>query len=254
MNASPWQAGPNWQRIDLLSDVHLHAGARRTFLAWRDHLLTTPADAVLILGDLFEVWIGDDARVGAFEQECVATLRAAARSKLVAFMPGNRDFLLGDAMLGDCSVQRLMDPTLAQAWGQKLLLTHGDALCLEDVDYQRFRSRVRSDEWQRQFLAQTLDARRAQARGMREASAAHQAGRPAAGWADVDAAMAQTWLAAADTRVMVHGHTHKPRQHELPGGRVRHVLGDWDFEATPHRAMALSWTPAGLVSLNLARP
>ena len=91
--AEVWQADLSWQRIDLLSDVHLHADMPRTFEAWRDHLLSTPADAVLLLGDLFEVWVGDDASHQGFEAECVNVLRQASARKVLAFMPGNENRL-----------------------------------------------------------------------------------------------------------------------------------------------------------------
>ena len=88
-----FEADPTWSCIDLLSDVHLQADRPATFAAWRQHLLHTPADAVLILGDLFEVWIGDDARSGRLEADCTTVLKQAARRCQLAFMPGNRDFL-----------------------------------------------------------------------------------------------------------------------------------------------------------------
>jgi len=249
-----WQAPAGWRRIDLLSDVHLHAQARRTFDAWRAHLLGTPADAVLILGDLFEVWVGDDSRAGGFAKECADILREAASRKAVAFMHGNRDFLLGPAMLGDCGLQPLPDPTLAQAWDQRVLLTHGDALCLADVDYQRFRTEVRGQAWRRGFLALSLDERERQARAMRDASQAHQARRAAEHWFDVDAAEATRWLDQAAAPTLVHGHTHHPAVHDLGDGRVRHVLGDWDFETRPARARLLCWTAQGLTPLDLGQP
>lgn len=91
-----WRADPRWSAIDLLSDVHLHAGMPRTFEAWARHLLGTPADAVLLLGDVFEVWVGDDARHEPFEQRCCEVLQQAASRRVIGFMPGNRDFLVGD--------------------------------------------------------------------------------------------------------------------------------------------------------------
>jgi len=239
-----------WRAIDLLSDVHLSEDRPRTFAAWRDHLLHTDADAVLILGDLFEAWVGDDARAGGFDAECVAVLRQAARRRRLAFMPGNRDFLVGDAMLGDAGVARLADPTLLSAWGQRWLLSHGDALCLADTDYQRFRAEVRSPAWQQALLARPLAERRALARTMRDASSAHQAA--ATAYADVDPDAAAAWLAAAGAAVLIHGHTHRPGLHDLPGGGTRHVLGDWEFDAMPRRARALRLTPAGLAPLDLA--
>jgi len=247
-----WQADPAWQRIDLLSDVHLHADMPLTFAAWRHHLLSTPADAVLLLGDLFEAWVGDDARHGGFEADCLAVLQQAARSKTLAFLPGNRDFLVGDALLAEAGLQRLADPTVLQAFGQRWLLSHGDALCLADTDYQRFRSLVRSDDWQQRFLALPLPERQRQARAMREASSAHQAAMAPSMWSDVDDAGALAWLLAADAHTLIHGHTHRPARHELPAGHARQVLGDWDFDHGPPRAQALRLDASGLHTLDLA--
>lgn len=246
-------AEPAWRCIDLLSDVHLHADMPRTFAAWRRHLLDTPADAVLILGDLFEVWIGDDASADGFASACAEVLRAAATRRRVAFMPGNRDFLVGDGLLQSCGVQRLTDPTVLAAFGNRWLLSHGDALCLDDRDYLRFRALVRSAGWQQDFLALPRAERERRARQMREASMAHQAQQGPAGWSDVDAGEAGRWLAAAGSHTLVHGHTHRPGSHALPGGGQRHVLGDWDFDhgATP-RARLLRLTAAGLQALDLA--
>ena len=256
MNGGPafpeFRADPAWTCIDLLSDVHLHADHPRTFDAWGSHLLNTPADAVLMLGDLFEVWVGDDARHGAFESRCVAVLQAASRQRTLAFLPGNRDFLVGDALLAEAGVRRLADPTVLLAFGQRWLLTHGDALCLSDTDYQRFRAQVRGADWQARFLAQPLAQRVQQARAMRDASARHQAALSPAQWSDVVDHAAADWLAQAGAQVMVHGHTHRPALHGLPGGGCRHVLGDWDADASPPRARALRLTAKGLAVLDLA--
>ena len=248
------QADPAWRCIDLLSDVHLHADMPRTFKAWRHHLLRTPADAVLMLGDLFEVWVGDEQRFSGFEARCLQVLQLAARQRLLAFLPGNRDFLLGDAMLADAGLLRLADPTVLLAFGQRWLLSHGDALCLSDTAYQQFRQQVRAPGWQQAFLAQPLVVRQQQARVMRDASAAHQASQPAADWAEVDDAAAVAWLDGAAAPALVHGHTHRPASHALAGGRSRHVLGDWDLDATPPRASALRLTASGLTVLDLAKP
>ena len=253
MPAAAWQANPSWRRIDLLSDVHLQARAPATFEAWRSHLLDGKADAVLILGDLFEVWLGDDARHTGFEQVCTQVLRQACAKKTVAFMQGNRDFLLGADMCGDVGLQVLADPTLASAWGQRVLLTHGDALCLSDVAYQRFRTVVRSTDWQAGFLGEPLEARRAQALAMRQASTRHHRDHPEQAYADADEALCTEWLADARAHVLVHGHTHRPDTHTMPGGLIRHVLGDWDFDAPPARARIICWTPEGLQPFDLGR-
>ena len=246
-----WQADEAWQRIDLLSDVHLHAEMPRTFEAWRDHLLGTPADAVLLLGDLFEVWVGDDARHQGFEAECVNVLRQASARKVLAFMPGNRDFLVGDRLLAEAGVQRLADPTVLLAFGRRWLLSHGDALCLADQAYQQFRVQVRSADWQQQFLALPLADRQRQARVMRDASTAHQASLGSQHWSDVDDAAAAQWLVQADASALIHGHTHRPGTHALPGGGLRHVLGDWDFDTRPCRARMLQLRPTGLQPIDL---
>lgn len=248
-----WTADPTWTAIDLLSDVHLHADMPNTFAAWRQHLLQTPAQAVLLLGDLFEVWVGDDARHGGFEAQCLAVLKQASGQRSLAFLAGNRDFLVGDELLAEAGVQRLADPTVLSAWGQRWLLSHGDALCLDDAEYQRFRHLVRGADWQARFLALPLAERQRQARAMRDASAARQAAQAPTDWGDVDDAAAAEWLLQADAQAMIHGHTHRPATHALPGGRVRHVLGDWDFDhAAPPRARMLRLTRDGLQTLDLA--
>lgn len=241
-----WRADAHWRTIDLLSDVHLHPAMPRTFEAWRRHLLDTPANALLILGDLFEVWVGDDARHEGFEARCTEVLREAAARRPMAFLPGNRDFMVGPELLAATGMQALADPTVLVAFGRRWLLSHGDALCLADVEYMRFRAQVRSAAWQAGFLAQPLPLRHAQARAMRDASAQRQAGMGPEAWADVDADAAAAWLAAARAPVLVHGHTHRPGRHALPGGGERFVLGDWDVDAMPPRARILRLSAQGL--------
>lgn len=248
-----WVADAQWQAIDLLSDVHLHPDMPHTFAAWRQHLLGTPAQAVLILGDLFELWLGDDARHQGFAAECVAVLRTAAARRHLAFMPGNRDFLVGPALLADAGLQALADPTVLVAFGQRWLLTHGDALCLADTAYMAFRAQVRSPAWQAGFLAQPLAEREAQARTMREASQKHQATLAPEAWSDVDPQAAEHWLQQTRSQALVHGHTHRPGQHRLPGGAQRLVLGDWDLDQPPRRARILRLSAAGMQPLDLAQ-
>jgi UDP-2,3-diacylglucosamine hydrolase len=247
-----YEADPRWRSIDLLSDVHLCADMPRTFDAWARHLLNTSADAVFMLGDVFEVWVGDDSRHDGFERECADVLRTASTRRTLAFMPGNRDFLVSRDMLDHCGVAGLSDPTVLCAWGQRTLLTHGDALCLGDQAYQRFRAQVRDPAWQQRFLNQPLPERQAQARAMRQASEAHQSGMAPDLSTDVDNDAALAWLQAAGARVMVHGHTHRPAVHALPGGAIRHVMGDWDFDGHSPRARTLRLTPDGLKTLDLA--
>ena len=245
-------APPAWRRIDFISDLHLSEDTPRAFVAWRDYLLGTRADAVFILGDLFEAWIGDDARFEGFDAAGAAVLRDAAQRRPVAFMAGNRDFLLGREALDDCGVQLLDDPTVLCAFDQRTLLSHGDEWCIADTEYQQFRRMVRNPAWQAQVLAKPLAERRTLARSMRSESerkiAEHQSG-----WTDVDAATAIDWLHATRATTLVHGHTHRPATASLAPGLTRHVLSDWDVDhATPPRAQVLRWTDQGWVRLTLA--
>lgn len=247
-------ADARWQRIDFISDLHLSADTPRTYEAWATYLRETPADAVFILGDLFEVWVGDDSRFEGFEADCAQVLRDASTKRSLAFLVGNRDFLVGPELLRSCGVTALADPTLLSAFGRRVLLTHGDALCLADTEYQKFRAMVRNPAWQQQFLAQPLEARREYARQVRQQSEARKTSHASPEeWADVDAPEAQRWLHAASSRTMVHGHTHRPASQPLGDGCERHVLSDWELDHAPHRAEVLRLTQEGFQRLPLAK-
>jgi UDP-2,3-diacylglucosamine hydrolase len=241
-----------WRRIDFISDLHLAQDTPRTFAAARDYLLNTHADAVFILGDLFEAWVGDDARFEGFEAAGAAMLTEAAKRRPISFMVGNRDFLLGREMLDACGVQALSDPTVLSAFGTHALLSHGDAWCIADTEYQQFRGMVRDPTWQAQVLAKPLAERRTLARSIRsesERKAAEHRGE----WADVDTAIALDWLHATNAVTLVHGHTHRPASNLLAPGCVRHVLSDWELDhATPPRAQVLRWSAQGWARLTPA--
>jgi len=241
----------SWNAIDFISDLHLSEALPRTFEAWAIHLRQTSADAVFMLGDLFDVWVGDDARSLPFERRCVDVLAEAASHRSLACMVGNRDFLLGAAMLRDCGLMGLPDPTVLSAWGQRILLSHGDALCLDDRPYQAFRAEVRSAAWQQDFLARPLRERLAVAAAMRSESTARRRFDGDAG-VDVDAAEAVQWMHAMGTAEMVHGHTHRPGSGALAPGFKRHVLSDWDLD-TGNRAEVLRLTRDGFSRLPPAR-
>jgi UDP-2,3-diacylglucosamine hydrolase len=257
-----FSAPPSWRCIDFVSDLHLHEGLDRTTEAFASYLRDTTADAVLVLGDLFEAWVGDDMRHEPYEAACTAMLRAAGERLHLAIMVGNRDFLLGRDMLAACAAHPLQDPTVLDAWGQRTLLIHGDALCLADEPYLRFRAQVRQPAWQDAFLAAPLAARLAQARQMREASQQHQQSQPAQEWADVDESTAAVWLQAAQATALIHGHTHRPVSQafgNLPAGagtppsaaRVRHVLSDWDLDHNNARAEVLRLSATGVTRISL---
>ena len=239
-------APSHWRTVDFISDLHLQTSEPATVAAWLHYLQTTEADALFILGDLFEVWVGDDAlhEPGSFEAQGCAALRAAAQRLPLYFMHGNRDFLAGPAFLAHCGITGLADPTVLAFGGHRLVLSHGDLLCLDDVDYQRFRVQARSAEWQERFLTQPLAMRRAQARGIRQESEARK--QSGAIYADVDGPAAIAWLTAAHAHTLIHGHTHQPASHILAPGLQRVVLSDWDATAQPPRAEVLRLTAEGL--------
>lgn len=239
------RARAHWRQIDFISDLHLHAGDQATFAAWRHYLRSTSAQAVFVLGDLFEVWVGDDvlsapdpsAPDHAFVLSCVQVLRQAGERLDLFFLCGNRDFLLGPRCLQACAMQGLDDPCVLALGHTRWLLSHGDALCLDDVAYQQFRAMVRSPAWQSGFLAQPLAQRQASARQLRRQSEQVKRSHPVLVDADTEAALA--WMQEADAKVLVHGHTHQPADHQLAGGRRRVVLSDWDLQAAPQRAQVL---------------
>ena len=229
--------------IYFISDLHLAPqtpGAARVFLDFIGGR-ARQAEQLYILGDLFEAWAGDDSiddPDDGFNRTVVDALRVLSDAGVgLAVMHGNRDFLVGSDFLGHCETQFLQDPTVLAFASERWLLTHGDALCLADTDYQQFRQQVRDPAWQQAFLARPLAQRHHIARELREQS--QQVQRAAETYADVDAAAACEWLDAAQAGSMIHGHTHRPAVHELEQGRQRWVLSDWDCSAAAPRSQVL---------------
>ena len=251
-----------WRTVDFISDLHLQAAEPATFQAWQHYMQGTPAEAVFILGDLFDVWVGDDS-VGAdlpapphalnFEEQCAQVLQHTTARLALFFMHGNRDFLIGPQFMALCHGTLLDDPTMLAFAGRRWLLSHGDALCLDDLDYMQFRRQVRSAAWQQAFLARPLAERQAIARELRAQSRQQHEQRKQSGAsdADVDSAAARQWLQAAHAPTLIHGHTHRPAQHELGEGLQRVVLSDWDAAALPARAEVLRLSAAGLQRIAL---
>lgn len=247
-------APAHWRTVEFISDLHLDPSEPATVQAWRDYMTTSQADAIFLLGDIFEVWVGDDALLepGSFEAKCASTLRAASAERSLFFMVGNRDFLAGAAFLQATGMTGLADPTVL-VWGERrIVLSHGDALCLDDVEYQQFRALSRSAAWQQQLLSQPLAVRRAIGQSARsESEQRKQSGAP---YADADVAMTAHWMQQAHAQWLIHGHTHRPAEHALPGGGTRIVLSDWHIDAQTQRAEVLRVTPQGWQRLPLARP
>ena len=238
-------APPSWLVVDFISDLHLQASEPATFAAWQHYMQTTPADALFILGDLFEVWVGDDVlQECGFEHHCAQVIKQTAVTLPTFFMHGNRDFLIGNDMMSACNTTLLSDPTVLSFNSKRWLLSHGDALCTDDAPYMAFREQVRSADWQLTFLAKPLAERQTIARGLRQQSEAQK--RSVAAYADVDAKAARQLLLSANASTLIHGHTHKPAAHDLGGGLQRVVLSDWDAQGTPPRAEVLRLSGTGL--------
>jgi UDP-2,3-diacylglucosamine hydrolase len=244
-------AGPHWRAVDIISDLHLQPSEPATVEAWQSFMASSTGDAIFILGDLFEVWPGDDVlEAPGFAADCGEVLRQAASRRPVFFLHGNRDFLVGEAFARATGVQLLADPTVLAFAGRRWLLSHGDALCLGDTEYLRFRAMVRDPEFQRRFLEQPLAVRQQVAQSLRSQSESRK--QSGASYADVDRDEALAWLAAARADTLVHGHTHRPGEHALDARHRRVVLTDWDLAAQPPRGEVLRVSAAGLQRLPLA--
>lgn len=237
-------APAHWHCIEFISDLHLHPDEQLTFNGWRHYLQTTAADALFILGDLFEVWVGDDVtgEADGFEALCASLLQQAASLRPIYLMHGNRDFLIGAQFSQQTQVQLMDDPTVLCLGSERFLLSHGDALCLGDTDYQAFRAEVRSPRWQQDFLARPLPERSRIARDLRNRSEARKQQPDLAGFHDLDLGAVRHWLGLAQARTLVHGHTHRPANQALGAGLSRIVLSDWDMAASPARAQVLQLT------------
>ncbi len=225
--------------IHFISDLHLHEDrpliteAFFSFLQ-RHFIDATPAPneprQLYILGDLFDAWIGDDDD-SALAQTTLDKLRETSNTNTeLFFMAGNRDFLAGSDFASHTGCTLLDDPTVITLAGKEVLLMHGDTLCTEDHDYQKFRNVVRSREWQQEVLGKSLAERRALAQALRNDSQQANAEKDNA-IMDVNAAEVVRSMEQYGVQTLIHGHTHRPACHDLtvngqPAQRI--VLGDWD--------------------------
>jgi len=231
-----------WQHLTFISDLHLQASQQTTFQVWRQAMQSLQTNALFILGDLFEVWVGDDileAPEGDFERQCCAVLRQMAGRCPVYWMVGNRDFLWSVKAAQQSGMQTLQDPCVVQTKQGRWLLSHGDALCIADTAYQAFRQQVRASQWQSDFLSKPLAQRLQIARELRTQSQALKQTQTV--WIDVDNAAALASLQQYGASMLIHGHTHQPALHTLSATHQRLVLSDWDASATPARAEWLTW-------------
>jgi UDP-2,3-diacylglucosamine hydrolase len=215
-----------------ISDLHLDAERPHITRLFGDFIdgEARGAEALYVLGDLFEAWVGDDdpSETGAFVAERLKSL--ADGGVPVFFIRGNRDFLIGEDYARRAGMRVLPDPAVVLLQGVPTLLMHGDLLCTDDVAYQQFRAQTRDPAWQAQFLSQPLPARLAFAQAAREASKARQSGLKSQGTMETITDVSPDTVADTFRRYgiarMIHGHTHRPAVHERDD-TTRIVLGDW---------------------------
>ena len=187
------------------------------------------ADALFILGDLFDAWIGDDEDSEYFVSLLEEFKQRTESGLAIYLMHGNRDFLVGDHFCEKTGITLLKDPCVIDINGEPILLMHGDSLCTTDTEYMAFRAQVRSAEWQNQILALPLAQRRAMAAQLREQSKSMNSNK-AEDIMDVNPKDVEQVLAAHEVRTLIHGHTHRPACHDLAVNDKqcqRIVLGDW---------------------------
>jgi UDP-2,3-diacylglucosamine hydrolase len=215
-----------------VSDLHLSGtrpAANEAFFSFIEQKAPS-AQALYILGDLFEYWIGDDDLGEPFHAVVAGFLRGLSRGGVALYvMQGNRDFLMGERFCEETGAQLLEDPAVVELAGVKTLLMHGDTLCIDDADYQDWRRVARSAPWQREFLSKPLAERRRAILELRERSKSAIRAKPAEVMDVNDDAVRNALRKHAVSR-LVHGHTHKPGHHSIPvDGRLceRWVLPDW---------------------------
>ncbi len=229
----------------VVSDLHVDATRPEIAQQFCDFLAgeARTAAALYVLGDLFEAWVGDDDPDPHRRAAARALGALSARGTALYFMHGNRDFLLGERFCEMTGGKLLVDPTLVERHGRRVLLTHGDALCIDDAPYQRLRALVREPRWQRQFLALSVTQREMLAEEARAGSKAHTAGQIPM-LMDVNAGAVAHAFRDAGVETILHGHTHRPGvyAHAVDGTpRTRIVTGDWYTQGS-----LLSWDDGGL--------
>jgi UDP-2,3-diacylglucosamine hydrolase len=215
-----------------ISDLHLsedRPAANERFIGFLEQPARA-AEALYILGDFFEYWVGDDDLANPFNAVIAGLLRDLSRSGVALyFMHGNRDFLVGEGFCAATGAKLLEDPTLVDLGGEKTLLMHGDTLCTDDLDYQAWRRTARSAAWQQAFLAKPLAERRHAVLGMREKSKAVVQAKPEE-IMDVNEDAVRQVLAQHGATRLIHGHTHRPGHHRVSIDKrqgERWVLPDW---------------------------
>ena len=197
--------------------------------------LDSHCEALYILGDFFEYWAGDDDLHDPFHNQVTGTLISLNQRNIkIYLMHGNRDLLMGTALAEAAGATLLDDPTMLDLYGMPTLLSHGDTLCTDDIEYQKFRTQVHDAKFQQRFLAQPLAARKAHIEQLRKQSKAAQQNKDSA-IMDVNDSAVATLLRKYNYPRLIHGHTHRPNRHEhIVDDHTceRWVLSDWDQQTS----------------------
>lgn len=215
-----------------ISDLHLtpdRPKATELFLDFVE-IEANRAEALYILGDLFEYWIGDDAATHIGHRDIIHSLRRLKDGGIPThFMPGNRDFLIGEHFSLETGCVLLEDPSVVELYGERVLLMHGDRLCTDDNAHQQFRALVDQPSWREEFLAKPIEERVRLATDARAQSEFNKS-LLMMEIMDVNQIAVESVMRDFSVRTLIHGHTHKPAIHQfrLDGNQVRRiVLGDW---------------------------
>ena len=237
-------------RTLFISDLHLDE-SRPGIVEQFEHFLETVApgaDALYVLGDLFEYWVGDDSITMPVPARIAARLKAASARVPISFMHGNRDFVASAGFAAGTGSTLIADPTEIDLYGTRTLLLHGDTLCSDDLAYQAFRKQVRDPKWQAAALARPIAERIAIAQDLRLKSEGAKQGKAMALMDVAPKTVEQVFRDSGCTQ-MIHGHTHRPARHvhRVDGTeRVRWVLADWY-----DRGSYLEATPGGIRSVEI---
>ncbi|MCH1530468.1 MAG: UDP-2,3-diacylglucosamine diphosphatase [Gammaproteobacteria bacterium] len=235
-----------------ISDLHLErieSPITNIFTAFLDDL--NQNDSLYILGDLFESWIGDDNVSELSQYISDRLLMLSERDISVAIMHGNRDFLIGEDFCKASSIKLINDPRIIEIDTKKVMLTHGDELCTDDIEYQAFRSVVRNPLWQKDFLNFPISKREKIAGEAKDASKDSKENK-AMEIMDVNTDAVLKAFNDHDIEIMIHGHTHRPNIHKVSNegkNLTRYVLGDW----SKNSAIILKWNEAEVELMDLAQ-
>lgn len=214
-----------------VSDIHLHPSLPKTTLAFFNFLkkYAPQAERLYLLGDLFEYWAGDDDMATPYHLDVINALRKVSDlGTKIFWIAGNRDFLIGTQFSEATGAHLLHDPSIIEVANRRIIITHGDAQCTDDLPYMAFRSMVRQEQWQKDFLTLPLSQRKTVIEGLRINSQMEQKEKTME-IMDVNPDAIKDLFVKNHAKIIIHGHTHRPSLHQQKEG-LRYVLPDWECD------------------------